>query len=147
MEPIEEAYKDSYDDELIHSIFGEDEEDMENEADEYEAVLQEIAKSALRTLGIDVDDNTVNLMGSILVGIASNDSDETIVGTAFAQMVLSGYVIDKTPEGNREKIKEICNLTRKGCQKQVLGLQIAYDSLNKYHCSAAEALAQIQMFL
>ena len=59
MEPIEEAYKDSYDDELIHSIFGEDEEDMENEADEYEAVLQEIAKSALRTLGIDVDDNTV----------------------------------------------------------------------------------------
>lgn len=147
MEPIEEAYKDSYDDELIHSIFGEDEEDMENEADEYEAVLQEIAKSALRTLGIDVDDNTVNLMGSILVGIASNDSDETIVGTAFAQMVLSGYVIDKTPEGNREKIKEICNLTRKGCQKQVLGLQIAYDSLNNYHCSSAEALSQIQIFL
>jgi len=147
MEPIEEAYKDSYDDELIHSIFGDEEEDLENEADEYEVVLQEISKSALRTLGIDVDDNTVNLMGSILVGIASNDSDETIVGTAFAQMVLSGYVIDKTPEGNREKIKEICNLTRKGCQKQVLGLQIAYDSLNNYHCSSAEALSQIQMFI
>ena len=86
-------------------------------------------------------------MGSILVGIASNDSDETIAGTAFAQMVLSGYVIDKTPEGNREKIKEIYNLARRKCQKQVLGLQIAYDSLNNYHCSSAEALSQIQMFL
>lgn len=28
MEPIEEAYKDSYDDELIHSIFGDEEEDL-----------------------------------------------------------------------------------------------------------------------
>lgn len=147
IEPIEEDYKDSDDDEHIHPIFGENEEDAENEANEYEVVLQEISKSALRTLGIDVDDNTVNLMGSILVGMASNESDEAIVGTAFAQMVLSGYVIDKTPEGNREKIKEIYNLTRKKCQKQVFGLQIAYDSLNNYHCNAEDALSQIQMFL
>ncbi len=147
LEPIKNDDEDSDDDELVCSIIGDEEEDLENEADEYEAVLQEIAKSALRTLGIDADDNTVNLMGSILVGIASNDSDETIVGTAFAQMVLSGYVIDKTPEGNMEKIKEVCTLTREKCQKQVFGLQIAYDSLNNYHCSAAEALSQIQMFL
>lgn len=138
---------DSDEDEIVRSIFEDNVEDLDNEANEFEVVLQEISKSALKTLGIDADDTTVNLIGSILVGMASNEGDEAIVGTAFTQMVMSGYVIDKTPDGNREKIKEVYNLTREKCQKQVLGLQIAYDSLNKYHCSAAEALAQIQMFL
>ena len=147
LKPLEDDDEDLDNDELVRSFFGDDEEDLDNGADEYEVVLQEISKSALKTLGIDEDENTVNLMESILVGIASNESDETIIGTAFAQMVLSGFMIDKTPEGNKEKIKEICGLTREKCQKQVLGLQIAYDSLNNYHCSTAEALSQIQIFL
>lgn len=147
LEPVEDDDDNSEDDELVCSIFGDDEEDTESGGDEYDIVLQEISKSALSTLGIDADDNTVNLMGNILAGIASNESDETIVGMALTRLLMSGYVIDKTPEGNRKKIKEIYNLTREKCKKQVFGLQIAFNSLNDYHCSAEEALAQIQMFL
>jgi hypothetical protein len=144
---FEDDEVDSVDDDIVRSVFGDDEDDEENMSDEYEIVLQEISKSALGEIDLEVDYYTVALMGNILVGIASNDSDETIAAMAFSQMVLRGYVIDKTPEGNIEKIKEICNLAREKCKKQVLGLQIAYSSLDEYHCSAAEALSQIQMFL
>ena len=110
--------------------------------DDYDIVLNEISKSALRAIGFDdKDPRTVGLMKTILVGISSNESDDAIAGRALAQLALSGFMLPM------EKIKEIVKETREKCKKQVFGLQIAFSNLREYNCSAEEALSQIQLFL
>lgn len=117
-------------------------DEEESETDEYLIVLNEIAKSALNTIGIDnIDSRTVNLMGTILIGISSGDNDDIIAGKAFAELVMSGFALDI------QSIKEMCKSTREKCQKQLFGLQIAISSLREYNCSAWDALSQISIFL
>ncbi len=41
----------------------------------------------------------------------------------------------------------IVKATREKCKKQVFGLQIAFNNLREYSCSAEDALYQIQLFL
>ena len=135
---------DEDDDELIESIFDDDEENEEesDENDEYDIVLDEISKSALNAIGFDNDDpQSIGLMGSILIGISSEESDDSIAGRAFAQLALSGFMLPM------DDIKKMCKDTREKCKKQLFGLQIAMNSLREYHCSAEDALTQIAMFL
>lgn len=80
-------------------------------------------------------------MGTILLGISSDESEEAITGRAFAQLALSGFMLPM------DDIKKICKDTREKCKKQLFGLQIAINSLREYHCSAEDALTQIAMFL
>jgi hypothetical protein len=80
-------------------------------------------------------------MGTILLGISSEESDDAIAGRAFAQLALSGFMLPM------EDIKKMCKDTREKCKKQLFGLQIAMNSLQEYHCSAEDALTQIAMFL
>lgn len=109
---------------------------------EYDIVLNEVSKSALITIGIDYKDEiNIKLMGTILIGISSEESDDAIAGRSFAQLILSGFMLPM------EEIKEIVKATREKCKKQVFGLQIAFNSLREYSCSAEEALCQIQLFL
>ena len=109
---------------------------------EYDIVLNEVSKSALITIGIDnKDEINIKLMGTILIGISSEESDDAIAGRSFAQLILSGFMLPM------EEIKEIVKATREKCKKQVFGLQIAFNSLREYSCSAEEALRQIQLFL
>ena len=109
---------------------------------EYDIVLNEVSKSALITIGIDnKDEINIKLMGTILIGISSEESDDAIAGRSFAQLILSGFMLPM------EEIKEIVKATREKCKKQVFGLQIAFNSLREYSCSAEEALCQIQLFL
>lgn len=123
-----------------YDSFLDDEEESEN--DEYLIVLNEVAKSALRAIGIDdTDSRIINLMGTILIGISSGDNDDIIAGKAFAELMMTGFALDI------ESIKEMCKNTREKCQKQLLGLQIAFDSIRKYNCSALDALSQIEIFL
>ena len=125
------------DDELVRSLMDDDEED-----DEYDVVLDEISKSALTAIGFDNEDSqSVGLMGTILLGISSEESDDAIAGRAFAQLSLSGFMLPM------EDIKKMCKDTREKCKKQLFGLQIAMNSLQEYHCSAEDALTQIAMFL
>ena len=125
------------DDELVRSLMDDDEEDDENVV-----VLNEISKSALSAIGYDnKDPKSVDLMGTILLGISSEESDDAITGRAFAQLALSGFMLPM------EDIKKMCKDTREKCKKQLFGLQIAMNSLREYHCSAEEALTQIAMFL
>lgn len=129
------------DDELVRSLLEDDEEDDEDN-DEYDVVLDEISKSALTAIGFDNEDpQSVGLMGTILLGISSEESDDAIAGRAFAQLALSGFMLPM------EDIKKMCKDTREKCKKQLFGLQIAMNSLREYHCSAEEALTQIAMFL
>jgi len=129
------------DDELVRSLMDDDEEDDEDN-DEYDVVLDEISKSALIAIGFDnKDPQSVNLMGTILLGISSEESDDVITGRAFAQLALSGFMLPM------EDIKKMCKDTREKCKKQLFGLQIAMNSLREYHCSAEDALTQIAMFL
>ena len=109
---------------------------------EYDIVLNEVSKSALITIGIDYKDEiNIKLMGTILIGISSEESDDAIAGRSFDQLILSGFMLPM------EEIKEIVKATREKCKKQVFGLQIAFNSLREYSCSAEEALCQIQLFL
>ena len=125
------------DDELVRSLMDDDEEDDENVV-----VLNEISKSALSAIGYDnKDPKSVDLMGTILLGISSEESDDAITGRAFAQLALSGFMLPMVD------IKKMCKDTREKCKKQLFGLQIAMNSLREYHCSAEEALTQIAMFL
>ena len=121
-----------------------DDDDDYNDADdeEYDIVLNEVSKSALIAIGIDnEDENSIKLMGTILIGISSEESDDAIAGRALAQLALSGFMLPM------EKIKEIVKETREKCKKQVFGLQIAFSNLREYNCSAEEVLSQIQLFL
>ena len=139
----DENYDDEGDDELSRSLF-DDEEDDGDEGDdgEYEIVLDEVSKSALKAIGAEnVDEHSINLMGIILVGISSEENDDAIAGKAFAQLVVSGFMLPM------DDIKEMCKEAREKCKKQLFGLQIAYSNLREYHCSAEDALSQIQLFL
>lgn len=139
----DENYDDEGDDELSRSLFDDEEDDCdEGDDDEYEIVLDEVSKSALKAIGVEnVDEHSINLMGTILVGISSEESDDAIAGKAFAQLVVSGFMLPM------DDIKEMCKEAREKCKKQLFGLQIAYSNLREYHCSAEEALSQIHMFL
>ena len=120
--------------------FLDDEEESEN--DEYLIVLNEVAKSALHAIGIDdTDSRIINLMGTILIGISSGDNDNIIAGKAFAELMLTGFALDI------ESIKEMCKNTREKCQKHLLGLQIAIDTIQDYHCNAEIALMQVANIL
>jgi hypothetical protein len=132
---------DEEDDELVRSLL-EDDEDNDEDNDEYNVVLDEISKSALTAIGFNNEDSqSIGLMGTILLGISSEESDDAIAGRAFAQLVLSGFMLPM------EDIKKMCKDTREKCKKQLFGLQIAMNSLREYHCSAEDALTQIAMFL
>ena len=114
----------------------------ESEPNEFLIVLQEIAKSALHTLGIDnADSRVVSLMETILLGISTGEKDSIVVGRAFAELVGSGSFLD------RDTIKDIYNKTHDKCQLQILGLKIAIDNIRYYNCGAEETLAQIAIFL
>lgn len=132
---------DEEDDELVRSLLEDDEEDDEDN-DEYNVVLDEISKSALTAIGFDNEDSqSVGLMGTILLGISSEESDDAIAGRAITQLAFSGFMLPM------EDIKKMCKDTREKCKKQLFGLQIAMNSLQEYHCSAEDALIQIAMFL
>ena len=122
---------------------GDDDEDYNDAEDvEFDIVLNEFSKSALIAIGFDnEDENSIKLMGTILTGISSEDSDDAIAGRAFGQLAMSGFMLPM------EDIKEMCRKTREKCKKQVFGLQIAFNSLQEYKCSALDALGQIEMFL
>ena len=142
---IEDVYDDidDFDDEELSRTAWDDDDDH-NDADdeEYYIVLNEVSISALIAIGIDnEDENSIKLMGTILIGISSEESDDAIAGRALAQLALSGFMLPM------EKIKEIVKETREKCKKQVFGLQIAFSNLREYNCSAEEALSQIQLFL
>ena len=122
--------------------YGEEDDDANDETDEYVIVLNEVSKSALRAIGLnDDDDQFIKLMGTILIGISSNESDAAIAGKAFAQLAVSGFMLPM------DQIKELCKDVREKCKGQLFGLQIAFNSLQEYNCSAADALLQIQFFL
>lgn len=130
------------DDELVRTSWDDDEYYNDAEDVEFDIVLNEVSKSALITIGFDnEDENSIKLMGTILIGISSEDSDDAIAGRAFCQLAMSGFMLPM------EDIKEMCKKTREKCKKQVFGLQIAFNSLQEYKCSALDALGQIEMFL
>lgn len=133
----------NFDNNLLHIYTNEEETDeYDPKSEEFSIVLNAIAKSALKTIGInDTDNRTVEIMKSILTGIVLGETDTVIVGKALSELMLSGFFLDK------DKINEICVNTREKCQLQLLGLRIAIDSFKYYDCSAAEVLSQISIFL
>ena len=138
---LEEEYDDG-DDGSLDPLDDDDDDDDSNDEDEYVIVLDEVSKSALKAIGLDnEDEQSINLMGAILIGISSEESDEAIAGRAFAQLAMSGFMLPM------EDIKDMCRKTRENCKKQLFGLQIAFNSLREYNCSALDALSQLEMFL
>ena len=138
---LEEEYDDG-DDGFLDPLDDDDDDDDSNDEDEYVIVLDEVSKSALKAIGLDnEDEQSINLMGAILIGISSEESDEAIAGRAFAQLAMSGFMLPM------EDIKDMCRKTRENCKKQRFGLQIAFNSLREYNCSALDALSQLEMFL
>lgn len=139
---LEEEY-DEEDDGFIDPLdYDDDDDDDSDDEDEYDIVLDEVSRSALKAIGLDnEDEQSISLMGAILIGISSEESDDAIAGRAFAQLAMSGFMLPM------EDIKEMCRKTRENCKKQLFGLQIAFNSLREYNCSALDALSQIEMFL
>ncbi len=142
MEDVSDDIDNLDDDELVRTSWDDDEDYNDAEDVEFDIVLNEVSKSALIAIGFDnEDENSIKLMGTILIGISSEDSDDAIAGRAFGQLAMSGFMLPM------EDIKEMCRKTREKCKKQLFGLQIAMNSLQEYHCSAEDALTQIAMFL
>ena len=142
MEDVYDDIDNLDDDELVRTSWDDDEDYNDAKDVESDIVQNEVSKSALIAIGIDnEDENSIKLMGTILIGISSEESDDAIAGRALAQLALSGFMLPM------EKIKEIVKETREKCKKQVFGLQIAFSNLREYNCSAEEALSQIQLFL
>lgn len=142
MEDVYDDIDNLDDDELVRTSWDDDEDYNDAEDVEFDIVLNEVSKSALIAIGFDnEDENSIKLMGTILIGISSEDSDDAIAGRAFGQLAMSGFMLPM------EDIKEMCRKTRKKCKKQVFGLQIAFNSLQEYKCSAEDALSHIQLFL
>ena len=138
---LEEEYDDG-DDGFLDSLDDDDDDDDSNDEDEYDIVLDEVSRSALKAIGLgNEDEQSINLMGAILIGISSEESDEAIAGRAFAQLAMSGFMLPM------EDIQDMCRKTRENCKKQLFGLQIAFNSLREYNCSALDALSQLEMFL
>ena len=108
----------------------------------FDYVVNEVAKIVLKKLNMDENDpGNLFLMGHILVGLCGNESDDLIAAKSLGYLMMRGFVIPV------EKVKEIAALTREKCQMQILGLQIAYDTIEEYGCSGIEALAHIYQFL
>lgn len=142
MEDVYDDIDNLDDDELVRTSWDDDEDYNDAEDVEFDIVLNEVSKSALIAIGFDnEDENSIKLMGTILIGISSEDSDDAIAGRALGQLAMSGFMLPM------EDIKEMCRKTREKCKKQLFGLQIAMNSLQEYHCSAEDALTQIAMFL
>ena len=142
MEDVYDDIDNLDDDELVRTSWDDDEDYNDAEDVEFDIVLNEVSKSALIAIGFDnEDENSIKLMGTILIGISSEDSDDAIAGRVFGQLAMSGFMLPM------EDIKEMCRKTREKCKKQLFGLQIAMNSLQEYHCSAEDALTQIAMFL
>ena len=132
------------DDDILELFDEHDNSFGEEELDNHECliVLNEIAKKALITIGEEaMDPPMVDLMGKILLGINSGESDELIAVKAIAEFMLSGYALDE------DSIKEMSKNTREKCQKHLFALQIAIGTIQDYHCSAEEALSQIANLL
>lgn len=135
---------DEFDEELERSVYYDDDDfDPERGDEEIEFLYNEVAKSALRTIGSnDNDPQIISVMGDILALLASGEkNDDIIVGKVLAPIVVSGYYVEP------DALKNMCTKTRNLCGKQVFGLQIALSSISEYKCSAYDALAQIDMFL
>lgn len=142
MEDVYDDIDNLDDDELVRTSWDDDEDYNDAEDVEFDIVLNEVSKSALIAIGFDnEDENSIKLMGTILIGISSEDSDDAIAGRVLGQLAMSGFMLPM------EDIKEMCRKTREKCKKQLFGLQIAMNSLQEYHCSAEDALTQIAMFL
>ena len=111
--------------------------------DAFDYVLDEVAKSALRTIDLaeDEDGNMLFLMGHILVCLCGNESDNVIAAKSLGYLRMRGFNL---PD---EKAKEIVISTREKCQEQVLGLQMAYNCINGFGATGEEALASIQQFI
>jgi hypothetical protein len=142
MEDVYDDIDNLDDDELVRTSWDDEEDYNDAEDVEFDIVLNEVSKSALIAIGFDnEDENSIKLMGTILIGISSEDSDDAIAGRVLGQLAMSGFMLPM------EDIKEMCRKTREKCKKQLFGLQIAMNSLQEYHCSAEDALTQIAMFL
>ena len=110
--------------------------------DAFDFVLNEISKRALKTIGLDANDtNYVDIMGHILVGLCSNEEDDLIAAKTFNVAMTNGIFL---PE---EEIKNMCTSAREKCEKQLRGLQMAYNSIQDFSCTGVEALSQIQNLL
>lgn len=107
----------------------------------FDYVLEELSKSALRSLQMDdSDSNNVLVMRHILVNLAGNDSDEVIASKAGCALMLTGFVL---PEF---KMKELVETTREKCFKHVLALQHAHTDIEN-GSTAEDTLADIKELL
>ena len=142
---IEDIYDDidEQDGELCRMVCDEEEYDSDAvDEEEYDIVLNEISKSALKVIGSDnEDEQNIKLMGSILIGVSYEDSDDTIARRAFDQLVISGFILPIND------IKEMCKEVREKCKKHLFLLQIAFNNIREYNCSGIDALSQIRLFL
>lgn len=135
MEDVYDDIDNLDDDELVRTSWDDDEDYNDAKDVEFDIVLNEVSKSALIAIGFDNEnENSIKLMGTIPIGISLEDSDDAIAGRAFGQLAMSGFMLPM------EDIKEMCRKTREKCKKQVFGLQIAFNNLQEYKCSALDAL-------
>lgn len=112
MEDVYDDIDNLDDDELVRTSWDDDEDYNDAKDVEFDIVLNEVSKSALIAIGFDNEnENSIKLMGTILIGISSEDSDDAIAGRAFGQLAMSGFMLPM------EDIKEMCRKTREKCKK------------------------------
>ena len=108
----------------------------------FDYVGNEVAKIDLKKLNMDENDpGNLFLMGHILVGLCGSDSDDISAARSH------GYLMMYRRYLQEDEVKKMVAETREKCGMQVIGLRIAYNSIEEFGCSGIEALAQIHQFL
>ena len=110
--------------------------------DAFDYVLDEVAKSAMRTLDLveDEEGNTLFLMEQIFVGLCGKESEDIIAAKSMGYLMMRGFILSK------DDIKKMVFETNEKCKKQILGLQLAANYIN-VGATGEEALASIQQFI
>ena len=118
----------------------------------FSLVLNEIAKSVIRLLNKsehqpsdriilgENDDQSIFVMGRILVGICDHESERKIVSDVSTILVASAMPLGES------RIKAIVAEVRAKCTNQVLALQRAHTDIEN-GSSAEETLADIRELL
>lgn len=112
-----------------------------NKEETFDFVLNELSKSALRTLGMDADEEPllIGVMEHFLMGLSSSENETAIIGKASMYLMVSGRFL---PE---EEIKKMFADTREKCGRQVIGVITAYSDIEDFGCSAEDTLAHLHI--
>lgn len=117
-------------------------ESMSQKDDAFEYVLDQIARSAVRRLGLEAEDpRYVFLLSRMLISLCGPNEDGYIASQMMNYLAQEGYDL---PE---EEVNRLVPAARKQCDRHVFALQTAFNDIESFDLSGEEAFSNISKFI